>query len=145
MAVQPTTVRVTLRSREDVGPDDLERLAGRLRDDLLALDVEQVTGASAGPAPAGAKGVEVAELGVLMVTLAKSPALLGQVVTVVRGWLQRRRELAISLEIGDAKLTIGGDLPQAERQRLIDVWVDRAIAQPAATTAVDTAPPGGPP
>lgn len=142
MSDQPTTVRLALQADDDATPEELERLTAALREDLLALDVDQVTPAPGGAAPEGAKAVELAEIGALLITLVKSPALLGQIADLVRGWVGRRRSVEVSLEIGGAKLTMRGGSAEDTR-RLVDAWIEQAINPSARAVDPDDEPPDG--
>lgn len=106
------------------------------------LDVEQVTAAPGGPAPEGAKAIGLAEIGALLITIVKSPGVLGQIAELVRGWVGRRQSLEVSLEIGDARLTMVGGSPEDAR-RLVDAWIERAIAQSTHAADEGDEPPDG--
>jgi hypothetical protein len=109
------------------GPDaDAEEVAAsteQLRRELLDLDVEAVERPTAGPPPPGAKGVELAALGTLVVTLAKSQ-LLGTVVVAVRSWLAGQHQRSIKLELDGDVLELSG-LSSNEQRRLTDEWLSR--------------------
>ena len=64
----------------EVGADParLEELTGRLRSELLDLDVNDVERVSAGNAPEGSKAIELAAVGALIVTMEQSGRLRGQ-------------------------------------------------------------------
>ena len=124
-----TTVRISVRDPSADAPE-VERLAGLLREELLDLDVEDVLPQIMGGAPAGAKAIELVELGTLLVTLAKSGGLLSQIAGLVRSWVARNDRLAVSLEVGDAKIVIDG-ATSGERRQLIDAWITQALRQPA--------------
>ncbi|NEY36534.1 hypothetical protein GTU99_31055 [Streptomyces sp. PRKS01-65] len=86
---------------------DAERVAERtahLREELLATDVEEVSAAPGEDAPPGARAVDVAQIGSLLVGLGSSAAALSQVVTVIRSWLGRCQDKRPSL-----RLTLGDD------------------------------------
>jgi hypothetical protein len=107
----------------DADAEELATLASHLRDELLELDVERVDLLRAGPAPEGAKAVDVLALGGLIVTLAKSAGV-AQVIRVVRGWLSRdsRREVEIQMDGDVLKLT---GVTDDEQRRLVDAWIAR--------------------
>jgi hypothetical protein len=85
-------------------PAENERLALALRDELLEIDeVEDVSQATAGPAPDGARGLDVAAVGALLVTVEPTIELLGKVFRVVQGWLSRGHQPGQVL-----KVTING-------------------------------------
>jgi hypothetical protein len=112
----------------DAGPDaEAEEVAAsteQLRRELLDLDVEAVEQPAAGPPPPGAKGVELAALGTLVVTLAKSQLLSG-VVVAVRSWLAgQQQQRSIKLELDGDVLELSG-LSSKEQRRLTDEWLSR--------------------
>jgi hypothetical protein len=117
----------TLGIQVDVGPDaDADEVAAsteQLRRELLEVDVEAVEQPTVGPPPPGAKGVELAALGTLAVTLAKSQ-LLGVVVGAVRSWLAGHQQRTIKLELDGDVLELSG-LSSAEQRRLTDEWLAR--------------------
>ncbi|WP_052808700.1 hypothetical protein [Streptomyces cyaneogriseus] len=86
---------------------EAERVAERtayLREELLAADVEEVSAVPGGDLPPGARAVDVAQIGSLLVGLGSSATALGQVVTVIRSWLGRCQDARPSL-----RLTLGDD------------------------------------
>jgi hypothetical protein len=91
---------LTIEGGPDGDADEVERSTGRLRRDLLELDVEDVEPVHVGEVPAGAKSVDPASVGALVVTLA--PAAIQGLVAVVRAWLQAR-------PVSSVKVTLGRD------------------------------------
>ena len=107
---------------------DAERqneLASLLREELLHLDVEDVRPLTTGSTPPGARGLEVAAVGSLLVALGQSASGLRAIITTVTSWLSR----------GDAsrsvRLEIDGDIleisraSKADEARLVDVFIQR--------------------
>jgi hypothetical protein len=83
--------------------DSLDRSAHALRQEILEIpDVESVTTRSEGPAPEGARGLDVAAIGELIVVAQSGVALASSLIGLMQGWL-KRREPTQSL-----KLTIDG-------------------------------------
>ncbi len=117
-----TEILIRLRGTDD-DPQILEESASALRAELLDLDVLDVLPVSAGPAPAGTRAMDVAEIGSLLVSIAQAPEALRQVVFAVRAWLARdtggrRAELSIN---GDT-LTVTGISAETQEQ-LIEAWL----------------------
>lgn len=110
-----------------VGPDgDAEEIAEatlQLRRELLELDVVAVEVPSAGEPPPGARAIDVAALGVLLVHLA-DPDMLAGVVAAVRSWLSRSSKRSIKMELGGDLLELKGVSSQ-EQRRLTDEWLAR--------------------
>jgi hypothetical protein len=117
----------TLGIQVAVGPDaDAEEVAAstqQLRRELLDLDVEEVQQPAAGQPPPGAKGIELAALGTLVVTLAQTQ-LLGVVVGAVRSWLAGQQQRSIKLELDGDVLELSG-LSTREQRRLTEEWLGR--------------------
>jgi hypothetical protein len=118
---------VTLGIQLAVGPDDdAEELAEatlQLRRELLDLDVDAVELPRAGEAPPGTRAAELAALGALAVTVAKSP-LLGPVVAAIRAWLGGSPQRSIKLELDGDVLELTG-VSSKEQRRLTDEWLRR--------------------
>ncbi|MFJ9021959.1 hypothetical protein ACIRPU_18620 [Streptomyces sp. NPDC102259] len=102
-----TTLRI-LVTEEGADPEDIADLTGCLREELLQLDVEDVTSVPGEPAPPGARVVEVAAIGALLVTLGSTAKGLSQVLDVIREWRGRHRESrpALRLTLDDDVLEI---------------------------------------
>ncbi|MGH2706701.1 MAG: effector-associated constant component EACC1 [Actinomycetota bacterium] len=104
---------------------DVEELAGfayQLRRELLQLDIETVSLARSGPTPPGAKGIEAAAMGILLVKLVSSSGLLTAVADVVRSWLSRNPGRSVKLEIDGDRIEVAG-ISSAEQRRLIGAWI----------------------
>ena len=123
MARGQIEVRVGLAGG-DLDADALTECATMLGQELADLDVDEVASLSAGEAPPGAKGVELLAVGALVVKLARSTKVLGQVVDTMRDWLRRNHADSIRLEIDGDVIEIKG-AAQEERKILIDAWVGR--------------------
>lgn len=111
----------------DVDRVGMDEAARSLRSDLLQLDVPDVRSVSAGEAPPGAKGVELAAVGALVVVLQGSVGLVDQVVSTVRAWLRRSPSPERTL-----KLTLNGQTlelsaaTEAQQQQLVEEFVKAA-------------------
>lgn len=123
MAAAQLELRVALTG-DGLDDDALADCAARLGEELAELDVDAVEAAAAGDAPPGAKGVELMALGALVVKLAGSRKLLGQLVDAVRDWISRNDAESVRMEIDGDVLEIKG-ASAAERAVLIDSWVSR--------------------
>lgn len=113
-------------SEDGADAERLAVLAGYLRGELLQLDVEDVTALPAGEAPPGARGVDMAAVGALLVAIGQSAEGLAAVVSAVRDWLQRgagaRR--SVRLELGGDALELS-QASKADQDRLIGLFVSR--------------------
>ena len=111
---------------EGADAERLDALTGRLRQELLRLDVDDVRRAAGGPAPDGARAVDAAAIGALVVSLGSTAVGLKEVVTVVRGWLSRgdgvKRTVKIQIDGDTLELS---EVSAAEQDRLVALFVDR--------------------
>ncbi|MEZ0449529.1 effector-associated constant component EACC1 [Cellulomonas sp. ICMP 17802] len=106
-------------------PDELERGALRLRDELLVLPVDDVRPVTRGDAPAGTRGPSVAEVGALLVSLGPTVQLLQSVVRSITAWLQRDRSVsAVTVTIDDDTIELSAATSE-QQQRLVDAWLAR--------------------
>ncbi|MDN3295076.1 hypothetical protein QWM81_13635 [Streptomyces ficellus] len=92
-------------SDEEADPDRLHEMTEYLRQDLLQLDVDDVTPLSSGDVPPDARAMGVVEIGALLVSLGQSATVLRQVVVTVHNWWSRCRESRPSM-----RLTMDGDV-----------------------------------
>jgi hypothetical protein len=114
---------------------DVERLGtltGFLRQELLQLDVEDVTALPVGKPPPGSRAFDVVAVGGLLITLGRSAEGLRAVVTAVRTWLTRgtRTGRTVRLEIDGDVLELSG-ASTGDQQRLVDLFVSRHAARDA--------------
>jgi hypothetical protein len=107
---------------EVIGPEgDSDEVAGLVQDlrrELLDLDVDSVTPAPVGPAPAGSKGIEMAAAAALLVQVKGSVVAVGAVIAGVRAWLARGRDqgLAVKVSIGEHTLELSRATPEQQEQ-----------------------------
>ncbi|MGA5899108.1 hypothetical protein [Streptomyces venetus] len=88
-----------LLSEEDADAERVAELTGYLREELLDVEVDDVSALPAGEVPAGARAVDVTQVGALLVALGSSATALNQVVTVIRSWLHRTHDTRPSLHL----------------------------------------------
>lgn len=124
------------------GPDseadaaELEQLTQALRAEILQLDdVDSVEQASAGPAPAGTKALELAAIGSLLVSVA--PGAAGKVFQLVRAWLAGRPSPPpLKITYGENTIEL---VPNDDQQ---DALVQHFIKMAQAGQSGQAAPPG---
>ena len=110
-------------------PDEIERMTLGLRREFLDIDdVESVAPASAGPAPPGARGLDVAALGALAVTVEPTVEVLVKVFAVLRSWLGKRESTM--------RVTVNGyamDLTptKAQQAALVEAFIAKVAAAPS--------------
>jgi hypothetical protein len=104
----------------------LDMLAGCFRDELLRLDVREVTALRAGGAPLGTRGFDVAAVGGLLVSLGQSAEGLMAVVSAIRTWLTRGDGVhrAVRVELDGDVLELS-EATAADQDRLIGLFVSR--------------------
>ncbi len=124
MAASPAELSVELQAGPDTDAEELARLAGWLRAELLDLDVDAVRQPVRGDAPGDAKGAGLLAAGELVVGLVASPPVLTSVIDAVRSWLGRNRARGVKLTLDGDALEVSG-VSSAEQNRLIDLWVSR--------------------
>jgi hypothetical protein len=115
-----TEIRLHVGGYADSDPEERADLAWRLQQELLELDVDDVSHASAEETPRGAKGSGV-EWAQLVVTFAGS---LPAIVAMLCSWQGRHSRSSITLEIDGDRLTLNG-LSASERSELIAAWMRR--------------------
>jgi hypothetical protein len=124
MAAGAAELSVELQAGPDTDAEELAQLAGRLRAELLDLDVETVRQPVRGEEPGDAKGTGLLAAGELVVRLAASPEVLASIIAGVRSWLRRNHARSVKLTLGGDALEVSG-VSSAEQERLIDLWVSR--------------------
>jgi hypothetical protein len=105
-------------------PAELDQLTDSLRRELLDLDVDRVRKPSSGEAPPGARGIELAAIGALILEFGRSAKTLSTVIGAIQSWLGGRQNRSIKIEMDGDRLEIAG-ASSDEQQRLITAWVDR--------------------
>jgi hypothetical protein len=113
-------------SDEDADGAWLAELTSYLRSELLDLNVENVTVLSDSPPPPGARAVDVAAIGALIVTLGQSADALQSVISLASSWLQRsaRPSRMVRVEIGGDVLELS-QASTAEQEQLVQLYIDR--------------------
>lgn len=118
-------IRIQL-SEDGADAERLDALTGHLRQELLQLDVEDVSRAQAGTVPPGARAIDVLALGGLVVSLGHTATGLTEVVAAVRRWLSRgdgvRR--TVKIEVDGDRLELS-EVSAAEQDRLVDLFIRR--------------------
>jgi len=127
MAVGQAELSVELQAGPDTDAEELTQFAGRLRAELLELDVNTVHQPVRGKAPEDAKGADLLAAGQLVVGLVATPEVLASIIGAVRSWLGRNRARSVKLTLGGDALEVSG-VSSAEQERLIDLRVSRHAA-----------------
>jgi hypothetical protein len=123
MEERPATLGVQVGVGSDADDEEVAEATLQLRRELLDLEVDAVELASAGDAPPGTRGVELAALGALLVTVSQSQ-LLAPVVAAIRSWLSGEPQRSIKLELDGDAIELTG-VSSKEQRRLVDEWLRR--------------------
>jgi hypothetical protein len=129
MAVGQAELSVELQAAPGADAEELAQLAGRLRAELLDLDVDAVRQPERGEAPEESKGAGWLAAGELAVRLVTSPEVLAAVIAGIRSWLGRNSARSVKLTLGGDALEVSG-VSSAEQDRLIELWVARHATGP---------------
>lgn len=113
-------------SEEGADAQRLDELTGFLRQELLQLDVDDVTAVPAGEPPPGARGLDAVTTGGLLVALGSAAQGLGAVITAITAWRARggKAHRKVLLDIGGEALELS-DATAADQDRLIALYIDR--------------------
>jgi hypothetical protein len=124
MAAGPGELSVELQAGPDTDAEEIAQLVGRLRAELLDLDVDAVQRPVRMEAPEDSKGAGLLAVSELVVGLVASPEVLVSIIGGVRSWLGRNRARSVKLTLDGDALEVSG-VSSAEQDRLIDLWVSR--------------------
>jgi len=117
-------VEINFSIGDDVSQLELDELTAKMRNELLQLDVASVDRLSTGPAPDGAKGVDLAAVGALIVSISKATPVLGQVVEILQAWAAREPNRTVKVTIDGDTLEING-VSQKDQHVVIKDWMAR--------------------
>jgi hypothetical protein len=107
----------------------MEELTAAVRRELLQLDVSSVDRVSGGPAPDGSRGIDLAAIGALVVSLGKATPVLGQVVEAIQAWASRAPNRTVEVTLEGDTLKLGG-MSQADQHLVIKDWMARHAKPP---------------
>jgi hypothetical protein len=124
-------LEISLQVDDDISSREFDELTAALQRELLQLDVDKVERVSAGPAPDGSRGVDLAALGALIVQVGKSTPVLGQVVDVIQAWAARNPDRTATLTMNGDTLELKG-LSERDQHLVIRDWMARHAPPPAA-------------
>jgi hypothetical protein len=118
-------LRVQL-SESGADAERLDTLTGYLRQELVQLDVGDVTALRAGPPPPGARAIDAIAIGGLLITLTRSAQGVRNVVSAIRGWLAQGdgSKRTVRLELDGDVLELS-EVSEKDQTRLIELFVSR--------------------
>jgi hypothetical protein len=122
-----TELRVQL-AEDGADAERLDELTRFLRDELLQLDVDDVTALRVGEPPPGARVFDVVAVGGLLVSLSRSAEGLRPIVSAIRKWLARGEgtRRTVRLEIDGDALELS-EASAADQERLVSLFVSRHV------------------
>jgi hypothetical protein len=122
-------LRVQL-SEAGADAERLDTLTGYLRQELLQLDVGDVTALRAGPPPPGTRAIDAIAIGGLLVTLNRTAQGVRTVVSAIRAWLAHGdgSKRTVRLELDGDVLELS-EVSATEQTRLIELFVSRHVGQ----------------
>jgi hypothetical protein len=123
MEERPATLGIQVELGPDADDEEVAEATLQLRRELLDLDVDSVDLPTAGQPPPGTRGVELAALGALLVSVTQSQ-LLAPALAAVRSWLGGSPQRSIKLELEGDTLELTG-ISSTEQRRLVDEWLQR--------------------
>ena len=115
---------MVLEPDPDVDPEDRERLGRQLRDELRALDVDEVTTVEGVPPPPGSKGAATL-LTEWLVTLSGGGGVFVSVIGTIKAWLGGRagaHKITVTIDGDTLELSSAS---AAERAELVETFVRR--------------------
>jgi hypothetical protein len=124
MPEEQLRLRLQLEPPPESDARETDALARRLQHELLQLDVDSVHPLAQGPAPDGARAIEVMALGALVASMARSPELLKTVCSTVQAWVSTSHARSVELQLDGDSIKLSG-VSSAEQQRLIQLFIDR--------------------
>jgi hypothetical protein len=131
------TMRISL-NEQGAGPEELERAALSVRDDLLChggiLDVRPATQEVA---PPGTRGLSAADVGSLFVLCGSAVDMVEPVLNVATAWMRRQPQVperSIRLELDGQQIELTGHDTETQR-KLVDLFVERVSTSTPALDA----------
>lgn len=126
MGNRMTKLQLTINTGTDTDAQELSELTRQLRQEISALDVEEVGLLRGEKIPEGAKAGDPITWGTLLVTLVASGGVLPTLINAIQSWLTQHATRSITLKIGDDQLDVKGVSSEEQRQ-LIDLWLKRQM------------------
>jgi hypothetical protein len=123
MEEHPATLGIQVELGPNADAEEVAEATLQLRRELLDLDVDSVELPGGGQPPPGTRGVELAALGALLVSVTQSE-LLAPVLAAIRSWLGGSPQRSIKLELEGDTLELTG-ISSTEQRRLVDEWLQR--------------------
>jgi hypothetical protein len=118
-------LEIRLGTPGEIDAEALDELTAALWRELLEVgSVQDVARPGEGPAPPGAKGLELMAVGSLLVTLVKSAGGLQAVTGAIQAWLSGQPKRSVTLTLAGDTIVVAG-LSSLDQERLITTFIDR--------------------
>lgn len=108
----------------DGDAQELEELRTQLFSEIEALDLHSIDLVSAGEAPDGTRGVDMAAIGQLLVKV--GPQAAAALIRTVRNWVSRSTARAVEITIDGDTLKLGKASP-ADQEKLVAMFMAKHI------------------
>jgi hypothetical protein len=119
-------LRILIGERDASDDEEVATQTGRLRRNLLELDVEDVRHVSAGPPPAGARAGDMLEIGTLLVALVRAPHIVSSVAQVLSAWISTRNGRSVTVVLNDERIELSG-VARDDQRRMMRLF-EREVA-----------------
>ena len=119
-------LRLEIGLESDADAAEIEDATSQLRSELLELDVNDVRKPSGGPAPAGTRGVEAAQIGTLLVAAGR--VAIGPVVAAIQSWVARRASRSVKLTIDGDSIEVS-NVSSEDQRELIQSFLAKHAAE----------------
>ncbi|HWH00796.1 MAG TPA: hypothetical protein VNV66_16125 [Pilimelia sp.] len=102
--------------------EQLDEVTTSLRLELADAGISSTPAADDEPPPAGARAVDPAAIGALVVAVTAGVTLLRETLTLVREWRTRRPGVSVRLKFGDREVELTGTSAETEA-RLVEAFL----------------------
>jgi hypothetical protein len=113
---------LAIEGAPDSDAEELARLTGQLRSQLLELDVERVDRVRGGQAPSGSKVADPITIGAIIITLA--PTLIQAVIGLVQNWHKDHPVSSVKVTLGEDSLELSNASPE-QLEQLAQAFIAR--------------------
>jgi len=105
---------------DEAGDSELDAVTRRLMAELSRVDGCEVSQAAAA-VPVGAKAIDAALLGQILLTLIGSGGIAVTLISVLRDWLTRHKDFKLKIKRGDTEIELSGGSPEELKGLLAEV------------------------
>jgi hypothetical protein len=116
VAEETLSLQLDLALGEDADAEELDAATTDLLRELRELDVDSADRAQGGRPPAGARAIDVAILGTIVLKLGRTAV--GPLAKVLQDWLARRSGRTIKLTLGEDSIELTGGSAAFQREMI---------------------------